>query len=115
MLFITEVMRIFGAELAKVQDESLNSDILSEAGVSGMLLYSAPNMRFITLFVGMMILVLTAVNSFAPYAAGGGNPYKLCLFGSVMMLISGIAIITVPAVVSMLFESVAATPAPPSQ
>lgn len=115
MLFITEVMRIFGTELSKVQDESLNSDILAEAGVSGMLLYSAPNMRFITLFVGMMILLLTAANSFAPYAAGGGNPYKLCLFASVMMLISGIAIIVIPAMVSVLFENVSAVPAPPDQ
>jgi len=115
MLFITEVMRIFGAELAKVQDQSLNSDIMSEAGVSNMLLYSAPNMHFISLFVGMMILVLTAANTFAPYAAGGGNRYKLCLFAAIMMFMSGIAIIVVPAMVSVLFQNIAATPTSPGQ
>jgi flagellar protein FlaJ len=115
MLFITEVMRIFGAELAKVQDQSLNSDVMTEAGVSPLLLYSAPNMRFISLFVGLMILLLTAANSFAPYAATGGNRYKLCLYGAVMMFISGVALIVVPAVVSVLFHNIAATPMPPPQ
>jgi flagellar protein FlaJ len=115
MLFITEVLRIFGTELGKVQNESLNSDILSEAGVSNMLLYSAPNMRFITVFVGMMILFLTAANTFAPYAAVGGHRYKLCLYGAIMLFISGVAIIVIPAMVSVLFENVAAMPAPPQQ
>ncbi len=110
MLFITEVMRIFGGELAKVQDQSLNSDIISEAGVNNIILYSAPNMRFISIFVGIMIVVLTAANSFAPYAAGGGNRYKLCLFAAVMMFMSGVAMMVVPAMVSMVFHNIAATP-----
>jgi flagellar protein FlaJ len=115
MLFITEVMRVFGTELAKVQGESLNSDIVAEAGVTDLLLYSAPNMHFISLFVGMMILLLTAANSFAPYAAGGGSPYKICLFAALMMFISGIAVLVIPAMVSVLFQNIAATPAPPPQ
>jgi archaellum biogenesis protein FlaJ (TadC family) len=72
-------------------------------------------MHFISLFVGMMILVLTAANSFAPYAAGGGNRYKLCLFAAVMMFMSGIAIMVVPAIVSVLFENIATTPTSPGQ
>ncbi len=115
MLFVTEVMGIFGAEMARIQDESLNSDIVEQAGVSNMLLFGAPNMEFIKLFVGMMILLLTAANSFAPYAAGGGSRYRLCLFASVMMFISGVAIIIVPAAVSALFQSVSGTPAVPGQ
>jgi len=115
MLFITEVMRIFGGELAKVQSESLNSDIVAQAGVSNFLLYSAPNMGFISLFVSMMILVVTAANTFAPYAAGGGNRYKLCLFAAVMMFMSGVAMLVIPAVVSVLFENIAATPTSPGQ
>jgi flagellar protein FlaJ len=115
MLFITEVMRIFGTQLTKIQNESIKSDTLAEAGMSDVLLFSSPNMQIITVFVGMMIVLLTAANTFAPYAAGGGHPYKLALFGSIMMFISGIAIITVPAGVSMLFESVAAVPATPTE
>jgi archaellum biogenesis protein FlaJ (TadC family) len=80
-----------------------------------MLLYSAPNMRFITVFVGMMIIFLTAANTFAPYAAVGGHRYKLCLYGAIMLFISGVAIIFIPAMVSVLFDNVAAMPAPPQQ
>jgi len=88
---------------------------VAQAGVSNFLLYSAPNMRFISLFVGMMILVMTAANSFAPYAAGGGNRYKLCFFAAVMMFMSGVAIIVIPHMVSALFQNIAATPVSPGQ
>jgi len=115
MLFITEVLRIFGTELSKIQDETLNSDMLAEAGVSQMLMYSAPDMRFISIFVGIMILLLTAANTFAPYAAMGGHRYKLCLFGAIMLFISGVAIIVIPAMVSVLFQNISAVPATPTQ
>lgn len=115
MLFITEVMRIFGTQLTKIQDETLTSDTLAEAGVSQALLFASPDMRIISLFVGMMVFLLTVSNTFAPYAAAGGHPYKMCLYGSIMMLISGVGIIIVPAAVSSLFESVAATPTPLGQ
>jgi flagellar protein FlaJ len=110
MLFITEVMRIFGGELTKVQSESLDSDIVAEAGVSNILTFAAPNMEFVTLFVGVMILLLTAANSFAPYAAMGGNRFKVFVFLAVMMFISGLAMLVVPRVVSTLFEAVAHPP-----
>lgn len=113
MLFITEVMRIFGAELVKVQDQSLDSDIIAEAGVGDMMTFAAPNMDFVTLFVGLMILMLTAADSFASYAATGGNRFKIFLYASVMMFIAGVAVLVIPPVVSTLFESVARPPAQP--
>lgn len=113
MLFITEVVRIFGTELSKIQDQSLNSDVLTEAGVNPMLIYSSPDMRFISFFVYTMILFLTAANAFAPYAAVGGNRYKLCLFGAIMLFLSGAAIILIPNMVSALFDNISATPTAP--
>jgi flagellar protein FlaJ len=113
MLFITEVVRIFGTELSKIQDQSLNSDVLTEAGVNPMLIYSSPDMRFISFFVYTMILFLTAANAFAPYAAVGGNRYKLCLFGAIMLFLSGAAIILIPNMVSALFDNISAAPTAP--
>lgn len=110
MLFITQVMWVFGEELVKVQGQNLESDLMSEAGVSGMLTFAAPNMEFVTFFVSVMILLLTAANSFAPYAAVGGNRFKVFLFMAVMMFISGVAVLVVPRVVSTLFEAVAHPP-----
>jgi flagellar protein FlaJ len=110
MLFITQVMWVFGEELVKVQGQSLESDLMSEAGVSDILTFAAPNMEFVTFFVSVMILLLTAANSFAPYAAMGGNRFKIFLFLSVMMFISGVTVLVVPQIVSALFEAVAHPP-----
>ena len=55
-------------------------------------------------------VLLTAANSFAPYAAAGGHRLKLCLYGAVMMIIAGIALIVVPHMVQALFQNVASAP-----
>ncbi len=110
LLFVTEVVQVFGNELAKVQSESLQSDVASEAGVGDALLFAAPALEFIPVFVGTVALMLTAANSFAPYAAAGGHRLKLCLYAAVMMIIAGIALIVVPHIVQALFENVASTP-----
>jgi archaellum biogenesis protein FlaJ (TadC family) len=99
--------------LVKVQNQSLDSDIIAEAGVGDMMTFAAPNMDFVSLFVGLMILMLTAADSFASYAATGGNRFKIFLYASVMMFIAGVAVLVIPPVVSTLFESVARPPAQP--
>lgn len=110
LLFVTEVVQVFGNELAKVQSESMQSDIVSEAGVGDALLFAAPSLDFITVFVATVAIMLTGANSFAPYAAAGGHRLKLCLYGAVMMLIAGVALIVVPEIVRALFENVASIP-----
>ena len=115
LLFITEVVQVFGAELAKVQEQSLQGDLAAEAGVGEALLFQFPALEFIPMFVGTVVLMLTASNSFAPYAAAGGHRLKLCLYGAVMMLISGIALIFIPQLVQSVFQNVATPPGGPGQ
>lgn len=113
MLFITEVVQVFGAQLADAQTQSLDSDLVAEAGVGDVLLFQAPALGFIPVFVGTVILLLTAANSFAPYAASGGHRLKLCLYGAIMMVISGVLFMTIPAMVQALFQSISTTPGTP--
>jgi flagellar protein FlaJ len=108
LLFVTEVLVIFGTKLVEVQSQGLSEGIAQEADVSTTLLFTSPDIAFVKAFVMAVVLVLTAANTFAPYAAGGGHPYKLCLYGAVMCFLSGIAMLIIPAVVHMLFASVAA-------
>ena len=115
LLFITEVVQVFGAELAKVQDQSLQGDLAAEAGVGDALLFQFPALEFIPVFVGTVVLMLTASNAFAPYAAAGGHRLKLCLYGAVMMIISGIALIFIPQLVQSVFQNVATPPGAPGQ
>jgi flagellar protein FlaJ len=110
MLFVTEVVRVFGAEITKVQDANLDSDIVQEAGVSQAITFASPDMAFIGIFVSVMIIMLTLANAFAPYAAAGGHRFKLFLYLSATMLISGIAMIVIPEIVQHLFKSVSESP-----
>jgi archaellum biogenesis protein FlaJ (TadC family) len=110
MLFVTEVVRVFGAEITKVQDANLDSDIVQEAGVSQAITFASPDMTFIGIFVSVMIIMLTLANAFAPYAASGGHRFKFFLYLSATMLITGIAMIVIPEIVQHLFKSVSESP-----
>lgn len=115
LLFITEVVQLFGSQLSGLQDQNLEGGLAAEAGVGSALLFAAPALDFVPVFVGTVVLMLTAANAFAPYAASGGHKLKLCLYAAIMMVISGVAIMLVPAMVGALFSSVSDVPtiAPP--
>jgi flagellar protein FlaJ len=114
LLFVTEVVQIFGGELAQVQQQSLEGGVAAEAGVSDVLLFQFPALDFVPVFVGTVALMLTAANSFAPYAAAGGHKLKLCFYGAIMFIIAGIVLIVVPHLVHAIFENVATTPTGPT-
>jgi flagellar protein FlaJ len=111
ILFVTEVVLIFGGKIAEVQEQNLDSDLIAEAGVSNAIVFAAPDAGFIRFLVVISIIMLTAANSFAPYAASGGHRYKIFNFAVIMTLISGVFYIVIPEVVQGLFASVAETPA----
>jgi flagellar protein FlaJ len=110
LLFVTEVVRIFGTKISEVQGQSLDSEVVRQAGVSSTILYAAPDMEFIGFLVSIMIIMLTAANSFAPYAASGGHRYRVFVFGIVMLALSGFCMLVIPAAVQALFSSVSSTP-----
>jgi flagellar protein FlaJ len=114
LMFVTEVVQIFGGELANVQQQSLEGGVAAEAGVSDVLLFQFPALDFVPVFVGTVALMLTAANSFAPYAATGGHKLKLCFYGAIMCVIAGIVLIVVPHLVHAIFENVATTPTTPA-
>jgi archaeal flagellar protein FlaJ len=111
ILFVTEVVLIFGGKIAEVQQQNLDSDLISEAGVSNSIVFASPDAAFIRLLVVISIIMLTAANSFAPYAAGGGHRYRIFNYAVIMMLISGISYLVIPQIVESLFASVSQTPA----
>ena len=115
LLFITEVVTIFGSALGQTQQQTLQGGVAAEAGVGNALIYQVPALAFLPVFVGAVTLMLTAANSFAPYAATGGHRLKLCLFAAVMMVISGVALMVVPLLVQSVFEGIADTGAAVSE
>jgi flagellar protein FlaJ len=110
LLFVMQVIAVFGDKISQVQSENINSETVRQAGVSTAISFAAPDMGFIGMLVSLNIVLLTLVNSFAPYAAGGGHRYGIFKFAFMMMIISGVAMLVVPWVVGSLFSSVAAPP-----
>jgi archaellum biogenesis protein FlaJ (TadC family) len=105
-----QVVAVFGDKITQVQSENMNSETVREAGVTTAISFAAPDQGFITILVSLNIVLLTIVNSFAPYAAGGGHRYGVFKYGVLMMIISGVSLLVVPWVVSGLFASVSAPP-----
>ena len=110
MLFVTEVVRVFGSQISDIQAQNLDSDLIREAGVSQAITFAQPDMGFISMFVGLVIVLLTVANAFAPYAASGGHRFKIFVFLACTMAMSGIALLVVPQIVEGLFRSVSQVP-----
>lgn len=110
LLFVTEVVRVFGAKISEIQGQNLDGDVVRQAGVSSTIAFAAPDMQFVDSFIAVMVILLTVVNTFAPYAASGGHRYKLFFFASFMLAIAGLVTLAVPAAVQALFQSVSSTP-----
>ncbi len=114
VIFIVEILVIFSTMLTKMYsslDFGASSDI--GAGVAGGGI-SAQSMGF-SLFqnvpTGLLIefswgivIVLTIANTFAAKYVDGGHNNKLCYYGSIMCVISGICLMVVPLVVEAIFS-----------
>jgi flagellar protein FlaJ len=107
LYFVTQVVLVFNDQIATIQSDAFESDLLAEAGVEGVVLVQLAGAGFIPIFVGTVALFITASNAFAPYAATGGHRLKVCLYAAVMMVLAGIVMFVVPHVVHGLFDSIA--------
>jgi archaeal flagellar protein FlaJ len=110
LLFVTEVMVIFAQQLNNIQTQAIaNTDPTTTGGidVTSVLAFAAPNIGFIRGFALVVTIVLTLVDTWSPHATSGGHHHKVWLFAAIMLLISGLGLMLIPAVVSGLFQSVA--------
>jgi flagellar protein FlaJ len=109
LLFVTEVMVIFANQLNNIQTQALaNTDPTTTGGidVTSVLAFAAPNVGFIRGFALVATLVLTFVDTWSPHATAGGHHHKVWTYAAIMLVISGLALMFVPHVVSGLFSSV---------
>jgi flagellar protein FlaJ len=109
LFFITQVVLVFNEQIGSIQTDDLNSGLLAEAGIEGVVLVQLAGASFIPIFVGTVALFVTAANSFAPYGATGGHRLKICLYAAIMMVMSGVVMFAVPHVVHGLFDNIAAS------
>jgi flagellar protein FlaJ len=110
LLFVTEVIVVFANQLSAVQSaayRTTDADLLAQVG-PGQLAFASPNVAFIHGFALIVTIVLTVVDTWAPHAASGGHHHKVWLYGALMLLLSGVALMGIPPIVQGLFHGVAA-------
>jgi flagellar protein FlaJ len=110
LLFVTEVMVVFAVQLNNIQTQAIaTTDPTTTGGidVTNVLAFAAPDIGFIRGFALVVVLVLTVVNTWSPFATAGGHHHKVWVFAAIMMVISGLGLLFVPHLVGGLFDSVA--------
>jgi len=109
LLFVTEVMVVFATQLNNIQTQALSQTDPTTTGgidVTNVLAFAAPNVAFLRGFALVVTIFLTVVNTWSPHCTAGGHHHKVWAYAAVMLIISGIALMGVPAMVQGLFESV---------
>ncbi|MGA9141009.1 MAG: archaellar assembly protein FlaJ [Methanocella sp.] len=108
IIFIIEIMIIFSTMISKLYSSMDTFDTTGTGGVSvqsmGFSLFTNVNTDLLAQYAFMMVLVFTVVNTLAAWVAVGGNKYKVCYYGAIMSVTSGLALIIVPIAVQTIFS-----------
>ncbi len=110
LLFVTEVMVVFASQLSGIQTSAINNTDPTTTGgidVTNVLAFASPDINFIRGFALVVVLVLTVVDTWSPFATAGGHHHKVWLYAAVMLVMSGVGLMFVPHMVGGLFHSVA--------
>jgi flagellar protein FlaJ len=111
VIFIVEILVIFSTMLTQLYS-TLNfnayGDIGGGAGISassmGFTLFQNVNTGLLIQFSYWMVIILTIANTFSSNYVDGGQTYKLCYYGAIMCIISGVCLLVVPQVVQAIFS-----------
>jgi archaellum biogenesis protein FlaJ (TadC family) len=102
-------MVVFAQQLNSIQTQALqNADPTTTGGidVTNVLAFASPNVAFLRGFALVVTLFLTVVDTWSPHVTSGGHHHKVWGYAAVMLVISGVLLMGVPAVVQGLFHSV---------
>jgi len=108
LMFIVEIMALFGKTIAEAQvsDGIASSRVLSVGVNLGG--FEGADFALLNGLVMLVVVVLTVANAYAVKAAEGGHSNKLFYHLGIMMTITGVTLLLVPAVVDMIFGNIAA-------
>jgi len=114
LVFISEVVSAFNTKLVEAQSivggENATTINPEDIGIPGALAFQNFDTGFIKLMVLTVILMLTAVNAFAPRAAAGGHNFKMALFGAMTLCATGALLLLVPPLAANMFSDTLSQP-----
>lgn len=111
LLFIVEIMSLFSSQIAESQAALADSSTLNnQYAVDELFTFGQIDLGMVGFLVTTVVLVLTAVNTFAPKAAAGGSNLKLVYHGSIMLALTGAMMMGVPRFANSIFETIVNSP-----
>ena len=109
--FIVQIMSLFSQKIAESQANLAESSTPGDQyAVTELFTFGQIDMGLVGFLVTTVVLVLTAVNTFAPKAAAGGSTLKLVYHGAIMMAVSGAMMMSVPRFADSIFGSILNNP-----
>ena len=103
-VFVYSIFVTFSQLVAKLMPEEVaGSDALPSLPNMGLFSQSSTQMSLLHFMVLLIVVVLTLANAFAIYSVSGGHWQKLLFYLALTSAISGLVLIVVPAVASMMF------------
>ena len=110
LVFIGKLMGLFTldsiAEVTSIGADAGNSLGSNALAVGEMFTFGQVDTELVDILVTGVALVLTLANAFAPKAADGGSSIKFVNNMAIMMTLTGIIMVVVPAVADSLFSSI---------
>ena len=109
LIFIVNSMALFGKTIgeAQVGERATSSHALAVgANLGG---FQGADMALLSTLVMVVMVVLTISNAYAVKAAEGGHSNKLFYHLAIMMTITGVTLLLVPAAVDMIFGNISAS------
>ncbi|MCH8311039.1 MAG: hypothetical protein IIB17_11180, partial [Chloroflexi bacterium] len=111
LLFIVEIMSLFSSQIAESQAALADSSTLNnQYAVDELFTFGQIDLGMVGFLVTTVVLVLTAVNTFAPKAAAGGSNLKLVYHGAIMLALTGAMMLGVPRFANSIFETIVNSP-----
>jgi archaeal flagellar protein FlaJ len=110
LVFIGKIMGLFSldsiANISSIGDGTEGQLGSSSLAVGDLFTFGQINMDMVDLLVTGVALVLTLANAFAPKAADGGSSIKFINNLAILMVVTGVIMVGVPAVADSLFTSI---------
>ena len=101
LIFILEVVEAFDRRLLAIIDD-VEGNIAAGASMPmpALPMFQPKDLSTVSFLLFVVIAALTIVDSFVPRLATGGHPMKVVFYGSIMLSLTGAAILLVPPLVS---------------
>lgn len=108
LLFVGGILSKFN-EMVTTNIASMGIDEAVEGMQSGFGMFNVlgtGSVELVNSFATTTIIILTIANVLALKCASGGGRYKLCTFGSVIALLSGVEMLVVPRIAEVIFSGI---------